>query len=172
MTVVAFGKLVETPPLTRRKHTNSHNRSADGGNTSAYAEKTTDGMKDQCQPQKHLRLRGENTIALKSHFFLTETPPLTRRKRRRKSRTFVLPRNTSAYAEKTTRHPRQARTKKKHLRLRGENLIVLVLRGLPLETPPLTRRKQPKYVNGGTRIGNTSAYAEKTALSKVLLGQS
>ena len=58
--------------------------------------------------------------------------------------------------------------RKKHLRLRGENLCWLAPIVSPVETPPLARRKHEAYRTECNIERNTSACAEKT----VVLGKS
>ena len=93
---------------------------------------------------------------------ITETPPLARRKRK-----FVFVKheysgNTSACAEKTAaRHSRRSR-RRKHLRLRGENVRSRKNGVKVEETPPLARRKLVSCASAASRVRNTSACAEKT----------
>jgi len=117
-------------------------RCASSGNTSAYAEKTCPGRSHFYLAQKHLRLRGENGIISDTGAIGKETPPLTRRKLTSCLTTGGTIGNTSAYAEKTLAKSVYEYDRRKHLRLRGENLDV------------------PAEFSGTER--NTSAYAEKT----------
>ena len=93
--------LVETPPLTRRKHYGAEVPDGALGNTSAYAEKTLDFNFFFPGVQKHLRLRGENARLTPPVTDPIETPPLTRRKPDNVFINREKDRNTSAYAEKT-----------------------------------------------------------------------
>ena len=94
---------------------------------------------------------------------MRETPPLARRKLSSARRCAPSPGNTSACAEKTAdaRHADDAL--EKHLRLRGENLLVLFFLCSYTETPPLARRKLEGFVLCFNRHRNTSACAEKTS---------
>ena len=112
----------ETPPLARRKLPACPSPLPCARNTSAYAEKTPScGLAEHC-PEKHLRLRGENPSRATMRHRNGETPPLTRRKLSFLMWIFSATRNTSAYAEKTTRFRAFPGTCRKHLRLRGENI--------------------------------------------------
>ena len=99
-----------------------------------------------------------------------ETPPLTRRKLLSLCLILFIFRNTSAYAEKTRRHRLRTRNAEKHLRLRGENVLLKLRKLIHTETPPLTRRKQPFLLCGWLVRRNTSAYAEKTYFSYLGFG--
>jgi len=70
-----------------------------------------------------------------------ETPPLTRRKRLLPTIDLSHVGNTSAYAEKTCRACWRPYPWRKHLRLRGENILATDKQAHVRETPPLTRRK-------------------------------
>ena len=111
---------------------------------------------------KHLRLRGENPSQEAAVDFVKETPPLTRRKLVVAFRSLVQDGNTSAYAEKTHGAHAELRERQKHLRLRGENGLSREMDQKPIETPPLTRRKQTAHGENPPVARNTSAYAEKT----------
>ena len=156
--------LEETPPLTRRKPLNEILTSLMLRNTSAYAEKTILTYSHIHYPQKHLRLRGENSQRVDNMDPSTETPPLTRRKPLQLIRARTRVRNTSAYAEKTTFSLTCRAGSRKHLRLRGENIHCACEVREVRETPPLTRRKREKDLLSKPWLGNTSAYAEKTAV--------
>ena len=132
----------ETPPLARRKLVSAFLISLNFGNTSACAEKTD---KRQIKPM------------IKS-----ETPPLARRKPSDVVRVLESQRNTSACAEKTTNTTARRIIRRKHLRLRGENLFGKMRQSIDEETPPLARRKRLQVVTLGEHRGNTSACAEKT----------
>ena len=54
---------------------------------------------------------------------------------------------------------------KKHLRVRGENLVLGNVESLTKETPPRTRRKLRSVFFGVIINRNPSAYAEKTSVS-------
>ena len=160
----ANGKVVqETPPRTRRKQPKFRVGRSVRGNTSAYAEKTKRGGGGAKNPKKHLRVRGENHRGSCGEVTRLETPPRTRRKHSYLPYTLDKVRNTSAYAEKTG--PRHALTqvRKKHLRVRGENISPIKKTYFRLETPPRTRRKHYGALKKHARRRNTSAYAEKTS---------
>ena len=152
----------ETPPLTRRKLIINSKESINVGNTSAHAEKTHTLQEYPGFVRKHLRSRGENSSTARAAKMRMETPPLTRRKRGGDNHGAGNFRNTSAHAEKTIDKLILNGSRGKHLRSRGENL--LLPRKLPgrAETPPLTRRKLNIVPINKMVVGNTSAHAEKT----------
>ena len=155
--------VIETPPRTRRKLGVILISTENVRNTSAYAEKTEKKQYNQNAFEKHLRVRGENHRGSCGEVTRLETPPRTRRKHSYLPYTLDKVRNTSAYAEKTG--PRHALTqvRKKHLRVRGENISPIKKTYFRLETPPRTRRKHYGALKKHARRRNTSAYAEKTS---------
>ena len=154
---------LETPPLTRRKRTRWLKNQGSSRNTSAYAEKTSATPANLDLFEKHLRLRGENEQNFNDSQRAQETPPLTRRKLASGKLALNTFGNTSAYAEKTSDEQIQGWRNEKHLRLRGENCSIKLDFRRKEETPPLTRRKPMIQKSKRLTIGNTSAYAEKTA---------
>ncbi len=157
---------LETPPLARRKLANVLSSIETSRNTSACAEKTLVEVGPSRSSWKHLRLRGENLLRKLILACPRETPPLARRKRL----TSIVPNagfgNTSACAEKTSINRLCRLILKKHLRLRGENDGISEFHGSLEETPPLARRKPACSLIGAYPIRNTSACAEKTAISE------
>ena len=129
----------ETPPLARRKHAFFDGVFGSLGNTSACAEKTNFKQRGITCHQKHLRLRGENSLCTEVACSTSETPPLARRK----------PLEFDASCEK-------------HLRLRGENCEPEAGHRFKEETPPLARRKLGFFGIVADFFRNTSACAEKT----------
>ena len=91
-----------------------------------------------------------------------ETPPLARRKLIRVVVRLCRKGNTSACAEKTDYRTFVLSMNEKHLRLRGENRLLLTRSSIKLETPPLARRKLVLTFDDTAKKGNTSACAEKT----------
>ena len=152
----------ETPPLARRKPDHSSTSFLCLRNTSACAEKTVSADVSFAVAEKHLRLRGENSIVPPMEQAREETPPLARRKPGEKGAGGRGIRNTSACAEKTPACPRCRAIAEKHLRLRGENCLVDLAEEFDVETPPLARRKQFYTRLTLDEFGNTSACAEKT----------
>ncbi len=152
----------ETPPLARRKLGKFGEEWGHGGNTSACAEKTPQILPNNQKDKKHLRLRGENPRMQKRSRSTLETPPLARRKPSSLARSSWR-RNTSACAEKTFVERMALFTSRKHLRLRGENLLLQHPKYTLIETPPLARRKPPLIQEPKKAPRNTSACAEKTA---------
>ena len=95
-----------------------------------------------------------------------ETPPLTRGRLIVHREIAIAQRNTPAYAGKTACRPYAWRLSKKHPRLRGEDLHSCSATFKPSETPPLTRGRPLLLVAPWVKIGNTPAYAGKTATSR------
>ena len=93
--------------------------------------------------KKHPRLRGEDLQVFPFSIKSLETPPLTRGRRRLSRK----------------REP----AVKKHPRLRGEDGRREQVAHLVLETPPLTRGRRECASFPRVQLGNTPAYAGKTA---------
>ena len=94
--------LIETPPLTRGRPEGEDLRQNAKGNTPAYAGKTTGRLGAGRIAEKHPRLRGEDLREREHAVFLPETPPLTRGRLHPRLAVLFVPRNTPAYAGKTT----------------------------------------------------------------------
>ncbi len=88
--------------------------------------------------------------------------PLTRRKCVFHLDIVLNVRNTSTYAEKTGPAFFLLEFSQKHLRAHEENRMEASEKRSDKETPPRTRRKLKNARARTARIGNTSAYAEKT----------
>ena len=112
--------------------------------------------------RKHLRVRGENSTTNRQQIPMAETPPRTRRKLGKHYRIIDKIGNTSAYAEKTPFYYLVCAFIKKHLRVRGENVLRRAFPVAVIETPPRTRRKLGVILISTENVRNTSAYAEKT----------
>jgi len=76
-------------------------------------------------------------------------------------------RYTSVYTEKTFFTAMKCTTRKKHLRLRGENSSFVWLFTHLLETPPLERRNHLPLRNAIPHQGNTSTYMEKNIIKSL-----
>ena len=116
------GLIMETPPLTRGRPGARHGRRHEAGNTPAYAGKTTLSVIGVGTHWKHPRLRGEDMVAQHPNDFVLETPPLTRGRLGALSLSAAGLRNTPAYAGKTGTLRQTFSERKKHPRLRGEDL--------------------------------------------------
>ena len=150
----------ETPPLTRGRQRPSSDGVYAVGNTPAYAGKTLLRRARRPGNRKHPRLRGEDHQTSRCFVLKLETPPLTRgRPSERGSRDWRR-RNTPAYAGKTRQNRKKVtqwrgntpayagktlvvggnRTvRRKHPRLRGEDVYFQMIDTIVKETPPLTR---------------------------------
>ena len=177
---------METPPLTRGRPLDNGITGDNAGNTPAYAGKTARQRNHGRQRRKHPRLRGEDSSSAPLVGNATETPPLTRGRPKQVARDRLHNGNTPAYAGKTTISFVVILMRRKHPRLRGEDLyarhdLEAEFRNTPAyagkttatwcpsdttrETPPLTRgRLFPSRVQV-SRDGNTPAYAGKTPAS-------
>ena len=110
-------------------------------------------------------MRGENPSSWLVLNVPEETPPLARRKLLNLAQVLKEVRNTSACAEKTLMSRFLSVSRKKHLRLRGENCGLPIPCLAVLETPPLARRKRIIEDKITLRNRNTSACAEKTTFA-------
>ena len=176
--------LMETPPLTRGRLEGEHARGDLGGNTPAYAGKTTISFVVILMRRKHPRLRGEDLYArhdLEAEFRNTPAYAGKTRSRHQLRRCHG---NTPAYAGKTTatwcpsdttrETPPLTRGRPtwlllaslvmlKHPRLRGEDVVCEFWTTGLIETPPLTRGRRRRCRCAFARARNTPAYAGKTA---------
>ena len=134
--------LKETPPLTRGRPGCRRHACPRCGNTPAYAGKTRPTGWSRTWIWKHPRLRGEDFAIVSEFNSMSETPPLTRGRQAPPGYAAPAPRNTPAYAGKTSAPARKDRPDRKHPRLRGEDLALLTTSKVLLETPPLTRGRQ------------------------------
>ena len=159
--------LLETPPLTRGRPGVSFGVLDSIRNTPAYAGKTHLRSQRASTPEKHPRLRGEDSHPLSSQLCPAETPPLTRGR----------PLSFDTVALCGRKHPRlrgeDAKTIRrreacwKHPRLRGEDEVGCISICQAQETPPLTRgRPTYGYTSKGLKR-NTPAYAGKTSASSI-----
>ena len=142
------------------------------GNTPAYAGKTSPLPRRLPGMRKHPRLRGEDTATTSEYGLVKETPPLTRGRLSTGMASVPALRNTPAYAGKTRRLRRSPTTRWKHPRLRGEDPLRWAFLALCLETPPLTRGRQPLEEELLLVSGNTPAYAGKTPKRRSVKGHS
>ena len=154
--------LSETPPLTRGRRRRGRLPADRFRNTPAYAGKTGGLFPFLRGPRKHPRLRGEDASWDTDKDERTETPPLTRGRRKVAHPENFRHGNTPAYAGKTWNPHAMRAGKGKHPRLRGEDYSAERQGKREAETPPLTRGRQ-----FGTYVrliwdGNTPAYAGKT----------
>ena len=152
----------ETPPLTRGRLGAAKTRETRSRNTPAYAGKTPSRKTFADASRKHPRLRGEDESIRFSSRNHSETPPLTRGRRRASPVGRARSRNTPAYAGKTTDPRRSAWRCRKHPRLRGEDPPKSKPTRSRWETPPLTRGRPSGFNAIGRGFGNTPAYAGKT----------
>ena len=112
--------------------------------------------------EKHPRLRGEDSLEGSVCIFRSETPPLTRGRRRGDALLNDLLRNTPACAGKTLNHCRRLHGIGKHPRLRGEDQRHRSAPTEAQETPPLARGRLCYAKRRHQNVGNPPACAGKT----------
>ena len=151
----------ETPPHTWRKFGLGFVGGQSVRNTSTYVEKICARFPRGAKSQKHLHIRGENSIVTLAALMTTETPPHTWRKCCRPISGKWPNGNTSTYVEKIEKGDGPDDISKKHLHIRGENDDVGAAIGDEAETPPHTWRKSIRRISLRSEYGNTSTYVEK-----------
>ena len=132
---------IETPPHTWRKSLAIKNAGLKCGNTSTYVEKIPSRLDHAHQSEKHLHIRGENSVTATTRSTGGETPPHTWRKSDFWEGVHCRLRNTSTYVEKIIDEPLCCFSDKKHLHIRGENWLSALMKSQIIETPPHTWRK-------------------------------
>ena len=132
-----------------------------GRNIPAYAGRTSAAWRSNNKPQKHPRIRGENSVTRNAHFANVETSPHTRGKLDPDTVLGLILGNIPAYAGKA--HCRQGGNaqRQKHPRIRGESLIALLNICFLRETSPHTRGKLRTLGYIESKRGNIPAYAGK-----------
>ncbi len=106
---------------------------------------------------------------IKSFIASQETPPRTWRRLEHPLSSPCNVRNTSTYVEKTVIHDIRFSRSRKHLHIRGEDLMRCISFKTPEETPPRTWRRLIYKLYILLLDRNTSTYVEKTCnASKVL----
>ena len=92
-----------------------------GRNIPAYAGRTSAAWRSNNKPQKHPRIRGENSVTRNAHFANVETSPHTRGKLNGSDSNPRLARNIPAYAGKALIRQDDRPFWEKHPRIRGES---------------------------------------------------
>ena len=135
---------------------------AQGGNTPAYAGKTTPLLLEGDLDGKHPRVCGEDPTVNEAGRIFEETPPRMRGRRLRFIRASIPCGNTPAYAGKTLPYHLAKAPSKKHPRVCGEDPLLLSGSDRRRETPPRMRGRHA-WRRGCRRLHrNTPAYAGKT----------
>ncbi|VFB06054.1 Uncharacterised protein [Corynebacterium striatum] len=106
-------------------------------------------------------------MLMASHTALREIPPRARRRASQWPLLRIITGNTSACAEKSRSHLEDAESAGKYLRVRGEESIAPGEPDSHEEIPPRARRRAGLWVGAAHDFGNTSACAEKRAISMV-----
>ena len=96
----------------------------------------------------------------------SETPPHTWRKLNNHIGMTKIERNTSTYVEKILSTSWAPSASRKHLHIRGENLLTFFQPATDWETPPHTWRKSANTHIKAVCGGNTSTYVEKMGYLK------
>ena len=100
--------------------------------------------------------------AASCHCASKEIPPRMRRRVAEAASNACFPGNTSAYAEKRENQETDMESRRKYLRVCGEEIGGTVGKDANLEIPPRMRRRARVVVPISRARGNTSAYAEKS----------
>ncbi len=95
------GTWLETPPRAWRRPDNELNQQIAHGNTSTCVEKTLSTVIQYKQDQKHLHVRGEDSVAGIGSVSRRETPPRAWRRQSSEVLTYMDSGNTSTCVEKT-----------------------------------------------------------------------
>ena len=152
---------MELPPHTRRRACRTSGHLATLGTTSAYAEKRIGNRLTIRWGRNYLRIRGEESHAFPGEGGRWELPPHTRRRVVRKCWKILKYGTTSAYAEKSGEVIIKDNLARNYLRIRGEEKRRRCVRYQRWELPPHTRRRVCSWCRTASRLGTTSAYAEK-----------
>ena len=114
---------LETPPRMRGRLAADESGNTRGGNTPAYAGKTTSGEDTKEWREKHPRVCGEDLERNMAEEQKTETPPRMRGRLHQSGLWFDRLRNTPAYAGKTLSVNPLAEKREKHPRVCGEDHV-------------------------------------------------
>ena len=149
-------------PLTRGKPQEMNQLADRGRLIPAHAGKTRTARRDACRAAAHPRSRGENGAGRCRDDDIRGSSPLTRGKRRLRSRRGGLPRLIPAHAGKTRRTRSRKSTPAAHPRSRGENTASTAAVATNRGSSPLTRGKPHPMgdVEGPLRL--IPAHAGKT----------
>ena len=169
MLVVEQLSAMEMPPRVRRRAPLRVAAFARRGNTSACAEKSCVSLPRAGLARKYLRVCGEEKYMERPTRSAGEIPP---RVRRRDGGPVLIARavgNTSACAEKRVPPLCSIITRRKYLRVCGEEWTGHQRRPPVGEIPPRVRRRGNHRRPYGSGFGNTSACAEKSRNQTVLV---
>ena len=152
----------ETPPHAWRRQYFELSKVISIRNTSTCVEKTFYLLIIYMFFKKHLHMRGEDTTIFGFGLSLLETPPHAwRRQHHFEFKCWNLG-NTSTCVEKTLLLVAFVFYLQKHLHMRGEDLRILHLTVLQLETPPHAWRRLTLGNSALQGLRNTSTCVEKT----------
>ena len=131
----------ETSPHAWRKLTFRTDLHDKVGNISTCVEKTNLTNCNKVYLEKHLHMRGENAESVPIYWNTRETSPHAWRKLPVEFTPIDTTGNISTCVEKTFRKESGARSRWKHLHMRGENRDTHALFGRETETSPHAWRK-------------------------------
>ena len=169
MTLLVLSLILETSPHTRGELSHPSRSNLARGNIPAYAGRTASGGNNVDRCRKHPRIRGENADRAATCAVFEETSPHTRGELTVRIFSQVRKGNIPAYAGRTMFCNGPICCSRKHPRIRGENLVTLLVLSLILETSPHTRGERLATVKARRRGGNIPAYAGRTFLLVWLL---
>ena len=155
--------LGEIPPRVRRRVLLLSVVVGVVGNTSACAEKSAAAGWGACENGKYLRVCGEEPDPTSKLTRYQEIPPRVRRRDSQEAPEARREGNTSACAEKRGGRGDADKSRRKYLRVCGEEKLPVSLSQISLEIPPRVRRRGCCLLACGISVGNTSACAEKSA---------
>ena len=161
-TVLLYGRVRGSPPLTRGKVSPSFSETTETRITPAYAGKSRESRSHRSTAEDHPRLRGEKSSRLVSPSQILGSPPLTRGKGALPAAWASLDGITPAYAGKRSPTSQAAAISRDHPRLRGEKHILRKHGTRNTGSPPLTRGKVRGVDACLRRKRITPAYAGKS----------
>ncbi len=167
--LVCICKSIETSPRAWRKPCGTRRDKGFQRNISTCVEKTLLFRGLTTPPEKHLHVRGENTVRLTASRSVVETSPRAWRKRLPVIKLNSFVRNISTCVEKTETRYNGHRLLQKHLHVRGENFSMRAISSTFVETSPRAWRKLIRCSNLQELRRNISTCVEKTPQKVVCL---
>ena len=158
-----------SPPRVRSRRPPVQPPTAQRGITSACAEQTPLPRTSACRRWDHLRVCGADLQIAVGMGLLTGSPPRVRSRLVHGCMSFPSRRITSACAEQTRTPTAPARSAKDHLRVCGADNVTDWPETDGLGSPPRVRSRQAGKGRDDRPSGITSACAEQTAHSPLLM---
>ncbi len=166
--LLTIWSLLETPPRARGRLCLVVRRKTSDRNTPACAGKTSPPSPAVDSKRKHSRVRGEDIFTMAFFTSFPETPPRARGRHRSDAEGSAEPGNTPACAGKTSPPSPAVDSKRKHSRVRGEDIFTMAFFTSFPETPPRARGRHRSDAEGSAEPGNTPACAGKTVAMRKL----